>query len=443
MPTPLPLDILNDYSPVSDVPDFSPNPEIPTPGLDTVPHLLVVDDEEGPRESLRLVFKQDYRITVASSARMALELAREHQIDVAILDIRMPEMTGLELLEQLRELDPGIEVVMLTAFETPEYLRKALRLRACDYLNKPFDVKNIRSVITAAVRRRMSNREVQDNIQRLAEIREQVQQLRVKEETMRTRWEIYASIIHDINGPLTIISGLVQLVNQRLNQEAALYSEDLDLMKDRMRRVTRQVTNCIEISRRYLKLLNPTAGEPGKVWANHILVDLGDLVRALPDARGHELQIKPLPKDALVLVNGTDLIQMLLNLTINSLQCARECHLVEVRGEVLLKPMDLALFQDGPHDRFINRDGFQNLTPLLALSVMDSGPGMTTDVLERIFEPFVGQQPRGERRSGLGLCIVRRLLKENRGGLHVHSEPGRGSVFTLYLSARLASAVGH
>ncbi|MBI1839612.1 MAG: response regulator [Verrucomicrobia bacterium] len=443
MSTPLPLDILNDRAPVSEAHDLVATPDVPGGGLDTVPHLLVVDDEEGPRESLRLVFKEDYRITVASSAKMALELAREHQIDVAILDIRMPDMTGLELLEHIRQLDPGIEVVMLTAFETPEYLRKALRLRACDYLNKPFEVQNIRTVITAAMRRRLSNREVQDNIQRLAEIREQVQQLRVKEETMRTRWEIYASIIHDINGPLTIISGLVQLVNQRLNQEAALYAEDLELMKDRMRRVTRQVTNCIEISRRYLKLLSPNSGETGKVWANHILVDLGDLVRALPDARGHELQIKPLPKDALVLVNGTDLIQMLLNLTINALQCARECHLVEVRGEVIMKPLDLALFQDGPNERFINREGFQNLTPLLSLSVMDTGPGMTPDVLERIFEPFVGQHSLGERRSGLGLCIVRRLLKENRGGLHVHAEPGRGTVCTLYLPARLASAAGH
>lgn len=435
MPTSLPADLRAD----SLEPNvFTPNPETPGSDLDTVCHLLVVDDEEGPRESLRMIFRDDYRITVASTAAMALERVRTERVDVAILDIRMPDMTGLELLEQIRDLDPAIEVVMLTAFETPDYLRKALRLRACDFLNKPFDIKNIRTVVSAAMKRRASNREVQENIHRLAEIREQVQQLRVKEETMRSRWEIYASIIHDINGPLTIISGLVQLVNQRLNQEAALYTEDLELMKDRMRRVTRQVTNCIEISRRYLKLLNPNSAEPGKVWVNHILVDLGDLIRALPDARGHELQIKPLPKDAMVLVNGTDLIQMLLNLTINGLQSTRECHLVEVRGEVLHKPLDISSFHDGPNDRFINREGFQNITPLLALSVMDTGPGITPAVLERLFEPFVANNPVGDKRSGLGLCIVRRLLKENHGGLHLHTEPGRGAVFTLYLPARLA-----
>ncbi len=399
--------------------------------------LLIVDDEEGPRESLRLIFKDDYQISVASSAKAALEILQTERIDIAILDIRMPGMTGLELLEHVRQIDPTIEVVMLTAFETQEYLRKALRLRACDYLNKPFDVKNIRTVVASAMMRRSTNREVQDNIQRLAEIREEIHQLKVREESMRNRGEIYASIIHDINGPLTIISGLVQIINQRINQEASVHGEDLEVIKDRMRRVTRQVTNCIEISRRYLRLLTPNSQEPGKVSVNQVLVDLGDLVRALPDTRGHELRIRPLSPDVMVLLNGTDLIQILLNITINALQCTRECHLVEVRGQVLTSPLDLSLFEDTVSERFINRESFHNVTPLMALSVIDNGPGMPPNVLERIFEPYFSGQPTGKG-AGLGLCIVRRLLKENRGGLHVHSEVGRGSVFTLYLPARIA-----
>lgn len=434
MPTPLPLESRPEIGTVAVLTDHR-EPAPPHPS--NLPHLLIVDDEEGPREALRLVFKEDYQIWVASSAKGALELLKTHQFDIAILDIRMPGMTGLELLEQVRQLDPTIEVVMLTAFETPEYLRKALRLRACDYLNKPFDVKQIRSVVSTAMVRRTTNKEVQDNIQRLEEIREQVHALKVKEETMRTRGEIYASIIHDINGPLTIISGLVQIVNQRMSQETSVHGEDLEVIKDRMRRVTRQVTNCIEISRRYLRLLTPNSQEPGKVWVNQILTDLGDLVRALPDARGHELHIRPLPKDVMVLLNGTDLIQMLLNITINGLQCSREPHMVEVRGQVLPKPLDMSSFVDGDHERFINREEFQNVTPLMALSVMDNGPGIAPNVLERIFEPYFSGQPSGKG-AGLGLCIVRRLLKESRGGLHVHSEVGRGSVFTLYLPARLS-----
>lgn len=436
MPTPLSLENRAEF--IEPKPATERRESLTSASLSTCQRLLIVDDEEGPRESLRMVFKDDYEISVASSAAMALEILQNEAIDAAILDIRMPDMSGLELLERVRVIDPTIEVVMLTAFETSDTMRKALRLRACDYLNKPFDVSTIRNVVHLAMERRATNREVHENIERLGEIREQIQQLKVKEETMRTRGEIYASIIHDINGPLTIISGLVQIVNQRISQESSVHGEDLEVIKDRMRRVTRQVTNCIEISRRYLRLLTPNAHEQGKVWANQILMDLGDLVRALPDARGHDLQIKPLPKDIQVMLNGTDLMQMLLNITINALQCSKEPHMVEVRGQVLAKPLDLSLFQDSSTERFINREEFQNVTPLLVLSVMDNGPGMLPNVLERIFEPYFSAQPAGKG-AGLGLCIVRRLLKECHGGLHVHSEVNRGTMFSLYLPARIAA----
>ena len=67
-----------------------------------------------------------------------------------------------------------------------------------------------------------------------------------------TRGEIYASIIHDINGPLTVISGFIQLLNQRIGNSTRLDLEDLEFIKERLRTITRQMTNCIEISRRYL-----------------------------------------------------------------------------------------------------------------------------------------------------------------------------------------------
>nr|MDQ3624520.1 response regulator [Verrucomicrobiota bacterium] len=99
--------------------------------------LLVVDDEEGPRQSLRIVFKHDYKVLVASSGLEALEIARFHPVHIAILDIMMNGMSGVELLKELKEFDPAVEVVMLTAYETLDTARHALRCGASDYLNKP------------------------------------------------------------------------------------------------------------------------------------------------------------------------------------------------------------------------------------------------------------------------------------------------------------------
>ncbi|MFM2294891.1 MAG: hypothetical protein RLZZ350_1304, partial [Verrucomicrobiota bacterium] len=123
-------------------------PEIPIePAAQTPPRkptLLVCDDEDGPRMSLRVVFKDDYNLLLAADGRTAIELAQQNKIDVAILDIRMGGMSGIEVLERLKFIDPHIEVVMMTAFETADTMRQALRLHASDYINKPFDLASMR-----------------------------------------------------------------------------------------------------------------------------------------------------------------------------------------------------------------------------------------------------------------------------------------------------------
>src|SRR5436190_6609618 len=102
--------------------------------------LLVVDDEDGPRQSLRVIFKDDYEVLLAKTGAAAIELAKDNVVDVAVVDIRMAGMSGIEVLERLKFVSPGTEVIMITAFETTDTMRQALRLRACDYINKPFDV---------------------------------------------------------------------------------------------------------------------------------------------------------------------------------------------------------------------------------------------------------------------------------------------------------------
>ena len=399
------------------------------------PTLLVVDDEEGPRLSLKVIFGDEFNILLAEDGPAAIGLMRRYKIDVAVLDIRMAGMSGIEVLERLRFLDPDIEAVMMTAFETTDTIRQALRMRACDYLNKPFDVASIREAVDGALKRRSLGSEVHRNEEKLAQLQEELQQAKMEEEIVRTRGEIYASIIHDINGPLTVISGLLQFINQGIRDKPQIQGEDLEMVKDRLKRITRQATNCIEISRRYLSFLRQNPTSTARVWVNQILGDMGELLRVHPATRNNQLIIHPLPEDVAVSTNGTDLIQILLNLTLNALQCTPQYHRVEIRGHLHTQPLDGGLFTDGTGDLVVNREGFNNKTaPLLALSVQDNGPGIPPDIMPRIFEPYFTTQPR-QQGTGLGLCIVQRLLKEARGVLHVHSQPDQGTEFTVYLPA--------
>jgi signal transduction histidine kinase len=394
--------------------------------------ILIVDDEEGPRMSMRFVFKDDYEVYTAADGATAIEIVQKNKIDVAVLDIRMPGMSGVEVLERIKYIDPTIEAVMLTAFETTDTIRQALKLRACDYLNKPYELSVLRAAVSGAMQRRTFDTEILNNNEKLQKLFDELQNQKVEGQMAQARGDIYASIIHDINGPLTVISGFLQLINQRIGPAETLDAEGMTFVKDRLRTMTRQVTNCIEISRRYLGFLRKQPGEFARVGVNQLLSDLNHLIRVHPSQQNNEFDVQPLAQDTAVKMNGTDLIQMLLNLTVNAFQAAPQPHVVSVTGETLSTPLDLAAFRDAPGERLLNIENFQNLAPLVRLTVSDNGPGIPPEVLPKIFQPYFTTKD-ARQGTGLGLNIVQRLVKEGGGALHVKTTPGEGTAFTVYL----------
>src|ERR1700722_14345201 len=293
--------------------------------------LLIVDDEDGPRQSLRVIFKDDYDLLMAEDGPAAIEIAQKNEIDGVVLDIRMAGMSGIEVLERLKYVNPNIEAIMMTAFETTDTIRQALRLRACDYINKPFDLATMRAAVNQAMQRRTLESEIHSSAEKIQELLAELQNQRVEEQIARTRGDIYASIIHDINGPLTVISGFVQVLSKHLNHINRLEVEDLEFIKDRLRIIARQVTNCIEISRRYLSFLRRQSDEHApRVSMNQLFRDLDQLVRVHPSMHENEFYTTLLTEDIGVKINGTDLIQVLLNIAVNGFQSWPYPQIVEV-----------------------------------------------------------------------------------------------------------------
>ncbi|MCU0771791.1 MAG: response regulator [Verrucomicrobia bacterium] len=398
--------------------------------------LLIADDEEGPRESLRMVFKSDYDLLVASDGPTAIELARQNRVDVALLDIRMGRMSGIDLLEQLKRRDPGVEVIMMTAFETTDTLRKAIQLRALDYINKPFDLPFIRALVGEAMRRRRLESEMISSAEKVDALVAELQDQKIEQQMARTRGDIYASIIHDINNPLAVISGFVQLLTHRVARAERLENEDLEFVRQKLHTIARQVGNCVEISRRYLSFLQRQPGETAKVSVNTLLTDFEHLARVHPSRQDSELVVKPVAVACSPRMNGTDFIQVLLNLTTNAFQAGERPCRVEVAGELLTKPLDLGLLKDTPEERLMNLESFDNTPPVLMLTVRDDGPGIPSEYLTKIFQPyFTSKDP--SQGTGLGLSIVLRLVKQVGGLLQLKSAPGKGTVFTLYFPAEL------
>jgi PAS domain S-box-containing protein len=119
--------------------------------------ILVVDDEMGPRESLRMLLKPAYQIQTADGGKVALQEIPRFRPDVMIMDIKMPEMDGLEVLRRVKRLDPSIEVIMITAYASLETVKTALTHGAFEYLIKPFSREDLEDVVRRAVLRRQAD----------------------------------------------------------------------------------------------------------------------------------------------------------------------------------------------------------------------------------------------------------------------------------------------
>ena len=114
--------------------------------------ILVVDDQKEICDIFQDALTQaGYEVLTATNGAEAISLGRQSRPDLAVLDIKMPEMDGIEVLQKLREAGGDVEVIMLTGFGTLETAKEAMRLGAYDYLTKPFDLGLVKSIIREAL----------------------------------------------------------------------------------------------------------------------------------------------------------------------------------------------------------------------------------------------------------------------------------------------------
>lgn len=122
--------------------------------------ILVVDDERGVRQSFYVVLKDQYNVLLAETGEEAVDVFTKNTIDLVLLDIRLPDIDGISLLEKLKELDPSAEFIMVTAVKEIQIAVKAIKLGAYEYVMKPFVVDDVLSMIGRALEKRSLVREV-------------------------------------------------------------------------------------------------------------------------------------------------------------------------------------------------------------------------------------------------------------------------------------------
>jgi putative two-component system response regulator len=145
--------------------------------------VLVVDDELGPREALRMILKERYDVAMAGDGDSALGMIAKEKYDVVILDIKMPDRDGIEVLKVVKEMDRDLEVVMITAYATVNTAREAIRHGALDYLIKPFNKTDVEKVVEKGIAKRLERQSSRDKMQELQlvtdDLSQQVEKARI------------------------------------------------------------------------------------------------------------------------------------------------------------------------------------------------------------------------------------------------------------------------
>ncbi|MEI6787259.1 MAG: hybrid sensor histidine kinase/response regulator [bacterium] len=369
-----------------------------------LPKVLVIDDERGPRESLRILLKPEYQVLCAESVDDGIALLKEHQPDTVVMDIRMPGKNGIEGLKAIREIDGVVSIIMFTGFGALETAQEAIRLGANEYIKKPFDAFEIREIIRNRVGRTQQERRRQHVETDLGRMNEDLKNELVRNERLATLGQKSAELVHDLRNPLTSIMGYLGLLSEWVKNPAGAPGQNPENPSDYIGIIEENAMLCKNLSEMWL---NVSRGS-----LHRTPVKLGSLLQfVLKDSRvvagEHEVTVSadigtPEP---VIEADQVQLTRAIQNLATNAIH---------------------AVYSKKGWVRIVCRETGSGVE----IAVEDNGHGMDEDQIRKVCEPFYTTKNK-HGGTGLGMFIARQVAEAHGGTLRITSQPGQGTQITI------------
>ena len=178
--------------------------------------VLIIDDERGPRESLRFLLKNNYDVCCTDCVDAGVAELKKQPFDLVIMDIRMPGKNGIVGLGELRKIDEQVSIVLLTGYGALETAQQALRLGATDYMNKPFDTNEMQQLVARYVSRTQTERKRAKMLVELRSLNQRLWNDLASKERLASMGQSSAEFAHDLRNPLTIVTGYVDLLSKQI-----------------------------------------------------------------------------------------------------------------------------------------------------------------------------------------------------------------------------------
>ena len=348
--------------------------------------VLVVEDFSDTLDILCKILERNGFLTERATAlEEARQLLRTFCPDVVILDINLPDGSGLDLLPEIRQACPDQVVLLLTAYTDLENAIRAVQEGADDFITKPFETE----YLIHSIRRALEKRRLQERLRR--------------GEKFRALGEMAAGIAHDFNNLLAAIAGHCQVLAREMPEGSGARAhidaiqmavKDGSAMVERLRHLAgggEEAVEEVDLAR----LANDVVLMTRPKWHHET------------QQRGRTIQLNTdLQECPPVRANGSHLREVLVNLVFNAVEAMPD------GGTLTLRTW--------------HRDG------VVHCEVEDTGIGMEQEVAASIFDPFFTTKGQG---TGLGLSISYAIVRQYGGEIQVESHPGRGSRFTVELPA--------
>jgi len=361
--------------------------------LEKTPFILVVDDEESMRDACSKILKKDgFLADTAKDGSAGLEKIEKNKPDLVLVDLKMPGISGMEVLEKIKEIDPNIISVVITGYSTVESAVEAMKKGAYDFLPKPFTPEELRIIISRGLERRKLILETES----------------LRKEKKLIEDNFITMVSHQLRSPLVAIQQFFEVIlGGMVGEVQEKQKEMITRSRDRMDGLLKLIDDWLDVAR---LSGGQIVDKLKRLSLKKIIKKLIGDMQPLAQKNDVSLEFGTCSENDLVQGDEETLEQVFSNLITNATRYNKP------KGKVVITIKE-------------NKD-------FISAEVKDTGIGIAKEHLPFIFDQFY-RVKRGEdqkiKGTGLGLSIAKKIVDAHGGSIKASSELGKGSSFTVLL----------
>jgi len=372
----------------------------------TVVRVLLVDDEDNYRNAIaRRLERRNLVVSQAPDGTACLEYLGENEVDVVVLDMKMPGMSGMETFKDISKYYPGLKVIFLTGNAALTEGVEGIKAGAFDYLSKPVEIDHL----AGKIRQAWELKRLEEGRERDKIFRRRLEKRMIHTQRLASLGTMSTGIAHEINNPLAIIKESTGFL--RMVIESADHNPEKEMLFKGLEKIEKSVDRARRITHQLLGYVRKHGHELTSVDIRRLTEDTVALIKQKTQAKKVSVQWESEPeREMLMHTDPFQVRQVLINLLENAVDA------VDTNGQIRL-----ALYRKEQS---------------VCLEVRDNGSGIAPENMKQIFDPFFTTKPNvaeNESGTGLGLFVVHKIMTGLSGSIHVESEPGQGTTFKICL----------